>query len=48
MEISNQQVVRHLVNFKMIWKNFAFAFAVKQKSIDCFDISIDSFYETLT
>jgi len=35
------------VDFKMIWKSFAFAFVVKQKSIDCFDKSIDCFSENL-
>jgi len=33
------------VDFKMFWKSFAFAFTVKQKSIDCFDKSIDCFSE---
>ena len=47
VEISNQQVVWHLVDFKMIWKSFAFAFVVKQKSIGCFDTSTDCFSEKL-
>jgi len=35
------------MDFKMIWKSFAFAFDVTQKSIDCFDRSIDYFSENL-
>jgi len=31
----------------MIWKSFAFAFAVKQKSIGYFDQSTDCFSENL-
>ena len=30
VKISNQQVVWHLVDFKMIWKSFVFALVVKQ------------------
>jgi len=45
VEISKQQVVWHLVDFKLIWKNFAFA--VKQKSVGYFDKSIDCFSENL-
>jgi len=39
VEISNQQVVWHLVDFKMIWKSFVFAFAVKQISTGCLTLS---------
>jgi len=35
------------VDFKTIRKSFVFAFAVKQKSIDCFDKSIDCLSENL-
>ena len=47
VEISNQQVVWHLVDFKMIRKNFSFTFVVKQKSIDYFDKSVDCFSKNL-
>ena len=47
VEISNQQVVWHIVDFKMIWKIFAFAFAFRQKSIGCFYKSIGCFSENL-
>jgi len=31
----------------MFWKSYAFTFAVKQKSIDCFDKSMHCFSENL-